>query len=271
MREVVRFAATGAILLLSLFSFSRVLADEPDYSVLLIGNSHSSRGNLPAALQQLLEEGRDGSSARVVALGHWAFLADRLADGVTQEALGSQPWTHVVLQAQKYSMSGRYTYPTAAAEEWIRRVRTVGATPVLFPEWARKGHPEEGARVQALHEAIAAREPACVAPIGLAWDSLRETNPKIALHDRDDNHANSTGALLTAYVLYAAITGNSIGDLPKHNIRGVSGSHQILLQRAAEKAVTESPPCKLLASEQTTWGQDQPPESSDGRIAIRTD
>lgn len=238
MRSTVCVIIAVFVLLLS----PAVADDDFEYSVLLIGNSHSSRGDLPVVLQRLLEAGGRGS-ARVKAARHWAFLAERLEGNVTQEALESGPWTHVVLQAQKYSTSGRYTYPTEAAEEWIRRSRSVGAKPILFPEWARRDHVEEGARIHRLHLSIAARAPACVAPIGLAWQIMLDTHPDIRLHHRDGNHANREGALLTAYVLYAAITGQSINDLPQTKVRGVSGDTIVLLRVAAEQAIALAPPC----------------------------
>ena len=242
MRRTVR-AATAAIICLGVvFLSAKAGAAEAEYSVLLIGNSHSSRANLPDLLQQLLETDA-GSSAKVKAVGHWSFLAERLEDQETQKMLESRRWTHVVLQAQKYSTSGQYTYPTDAAEEWIRRSRRVGAQPILFPEWARLDRVEEGARIHRLHTEIAAREPACVAPIGLAWEIMFDTNSDIRLHDRDGNHANRTGALLTAYVLYAAITGRSIKELPQTKIRGVPDDVQMQLKNAAAQAISLVPPC----------------------------
>ena len=249
MHGTLRAVFSAVVSLVAVFISATAVTDNLEYSVLLIGNSHSSRGDLPGALRQILES--DGSTfADVEAAGNWAFLAERLEDDKTQEILESRPWTHVVLQAQKYSTSGRYTYPTAAAEEWIRRSRKVGAQPILFPEWARRGHLEEGARVHRLHLEIAAREPACVAPIGLAWEIMLDTNPDIRLHNRDGNHANRTGALLTAYVLYAVITGRSIKELPEIETRGVSGDTQSLLRVAAEKAVSLAPPCALDSGRQ---------------------
>jgi len=236
-------AFVAGMVALATISWSPAIAEgDVKYSVLLIGNSHSSRGNLPGILQQLLESSSD-TNAKVKSAPGWAFLAERLDDKVTQSTLESETWTHVVLQAQKYSTSGQYTYPTDAAETWIQRSRSVGAQPILFPEWARRDHIEEGARIHRLHMGIAAREPACVAPIGLAWEIMLEANPDIALHDRDGNHANRTGALLTAYVLYATITGQSISELAPTRIRGVSADKQILLRTAAAQAVSLVPPC----------------------------
>ena len=126
MRRISRGVFLGIVSLVAIFMSATVAADDDQYSVLLIGNSHSSRGDLPSVLQQLLEA--DGTAfANVRAVGNWAFLADRLEDSKTRETLESEPWTHVVLQAQKYSTSGKYSYPTAAAEEWIRRSRSIWA------------------------------------------------------------------------------------------------------------------------------------------------
>jgi len=214
-----------------------------DYSVLLIGNSHSSRAGLPRMLEALLEAGGANTAADVKALGHWAFLAERLEDNNTRKALDSRNWTHVVLQAQKYSTTGKYFYPTDAAEEWIRRIRDQGAKPILFPEWARRDHPEEASRIHRLHLGIASRELACVAPVGLAWEIVRDAHPDIILHDRDGNHSNRRGALLTAYVLYGAITGESPAGLPYLKIRGVLEETQTVLRAAASMTTGIIPAC----------------------------
>lgn len=241
-RRTARTLIGAIISVAAAFLAASVDAGDAEYSVLLIGNSHSSRGNLPGVLQQLIENG-SGASANVKSVGDWSFLAERLDDGKTQKTLESRRWTHVVLQAQKYSTSGRYSYPTDAAEEWIRRSRSVGAQPILFPEWARLDNDEEAGRIHRLHMGIAAREPACVAPIGLAWEIALHASPDIRLHERDGNHANRTGALLTAFVLYAAITGNSVEELPERRIRGVPADTQARLRTAAEQAVSLAPPC----------------------------
>lgn len=190
------------------------LAGQDDFRILFIGNSHSSGNDLPDTVARLIQQEYPAAEVLVDNAARWAFLAERLDDNVTQKKLESRPWTHVILQAQKYSSSGRYNYPTDAAEEWIRRVRERDAIPVLFPEWAREGNTEEGARVYGLHMDIASREPACVAPVSFAWQIVHDTHPDLRLHARDGNHSNRNGALLTAYVLYQTITGKPASELP---------------------------------------------------------
>lgn len=213
-----------------------------DYAVLLIGNSHSARGNLPGQLATLLRTS-GAADAHVGTAPRWTFLADRVDDGVTQEALQSGSWTHVVLQAQKYSTTGRYAYPTDAAEKWIRRIRTQGAKPILFPEWARRGNREEAVRIQKLHMEIALREPACVAPVGLAWELVLERHPNMPLHELDGNHANHRGALLAAYVLYETITGRRASALPDIESLETSAGVQAVLRAAASEAHARLPAC----------------------------
>lgn len=202
-----------------------------DYEILLIGNSHSSKNNLPGLLATLIEAGLPSKTVHVRAAPGWGFLADHLRDRKTRRLLESQAWTHVVLQGQKYSTSGRYSYPTDAAEEWIRRAKIQGAVPIMFPEWPRRGNSEEGQRIQKLHLQIVAREPACLAPVGLAWEQVLRQHPSLELHARDGNHSNPTGALLTAYVLYEVITGQSATELPSVRSVKADSETQTILRR----------------------------------------
>jgi hypothetical protein len=208
-----------------------------DYDLLFIGNSHSSYNNLPDLVATLIKTGLPNKTTYVTNTSNWAFLADRIGDGVTQSILESRDWTHVFLQAQKYSTSGLYSYPTSGAEEWIRRVKVQGAAPILFPEWPRRGNYEEGLRVHELHLYIASQEPACVAPVGLAWDASIAEQPNLLLHAGDGNHSNLKGALLTAYVFYQVLTGKSASELPFVDSINVTESEQKILRDIAAETV----------------------------------
>jgi hypothetical protein len=184
-----------------------------DYELLFIGNSHSSVNGLPNLVTKLLKTGEPGKSANAKIAQGSDYLAERIDDGVTLETLESRAWTHVFLQAQKYSSSGINTYPTDAAQEWIRRTKAQNALPIMFPEWPRRGNTEEGQRVYDLHVSIASQEPACVAPVGPVWDEFILSYPEIELHGTDGNHSSLNGALLTAYVFYQVISGHYANDL----------------------------------------------------------
>ena len=210
-----------------------------EVSLLMMGNSHTELNQLPQQLQALLAAGLGRSASVVVAPG-WMFLDERLGDPSSMALLRSRAWTAVVLQAQKYSSSGLFAYSTAEAEALIRASRAAGAQPLLFPEWPRRGVPET-ARIYDLHAGIARSEPACVAPVGQAFDLALQRLPSLALHAADGNHSSPAGAYLAALMLYATFVDGpllSLPDLPN----GVEATVQAQLRQVAADTVSNVPP-----------------------------
>jgi hypothetical protein len=222
--------------------YSRPQVPPDSYLLLFIGNSHSAANGLPDLVASMIEAGLPGRSVEVELAPGIGFLSDRLEDGVTREALERRAWSHVILQGQKYSMSGNYGYPTHAAEEWIRRVKAQNARPFLFSEWALEGNRHEGPRIHELHLDIASREPACVAPVGLAWDEAIRSYPSLDLYAADGNHSNINGATLTAFVFYQVITGQPASGLPDLPGIGVSDAVQQQLREAATSVIKQKKP-----------------------------
>ena len=213
-----------------------------DIELLFIGNSHSAAYGLSTMVASLIETGTN-QTANGFKERQSRFLADRSFDGETQDAIKSRPWTHVILQAQKYSSTGNYSYPTVAAEEWIRIIKQQNARPIMFPEHPRAGNFEEGLRIHTLHFEIAQREPACVSPVGLAWDLALTRYPRLELHLSDGNHANLQGVLLTAFVFYQVITEQPANQLPYIASIDIDESVQSQLKQVATEAVVLNPPC----------------------------
>jgi hypothetical protein len=243
------------------------LESQVNYQVLLIGNSHSSFNGLPNLLTTLIETGSPGTSASASNASGYKFLSDRVGDGVTLELLQSRQWTHVILQAQKYSSSGKYYYSTAAAQQWIRLVKAQNARPILFPEWPRWGNQEEGQRIHDLHLSISSRETACVAPIGLAWEESIARKRSLRLHAADGNHSNLEGALLTAYVLYFVTTGQSPAELPFiPSIDVTAANQQHLRTVAAEVVIANQADCADMNSTSNGGGPSEATALPDPRI-----
>ena len=210
-------------------------ATTADITVLMMGNSHTSVADLPQQLGTMLRAGLPGKTVAVVVAPGWMYLEDHVSDPTTMGLLRSQNWTAVVLQAQKYSTSGLYSYSTAGAVTLVQDARRQKALPVMFPEWPRLGV-DETQRIYDLHVSIAQQRPACVAPIGQAWDLARQRHPELRLHDSDGNHAAVPGAYLTALVLYASITGASPRALPDQD-NGVAPAVQQQLRQVAADTV----------------------------------
>lgn len=215
-----------------------------DITVLMMGNSHTSVNQLPDTLATMLRAGNPGKTVTVTVAPGSMFLDERLAHGPSVALLRGQRWSHVVLQAQKYSTSGTRSYSTAEAEQLIRLARTSGAVPVMFPEWARLGIGETET-IYDLHVSIAFAEPACVAPIGQAWDRALTRHPTLTLHSADGNHSAPAGAFLAALVLYSTLTGSSPAALPTFAGHSVDDATQAQLRRAAADTVEAVAPRRM--------------------------
>lgn len=211
-----------------------------DIRVLMMGNSHTHANQLPQQLADLLRAGFHGRSVAVVVAPGSMFLDERLADRPSMDLLRSTAWSAVIFQAQKYSTSGMYEYSTAEAQRLVREARAVKALPVLFPEWPRRGEPETDT-IYALHVSIARQQPACVAPVGQAWDLAQARMPGLSLYASDGNHANLVGAHLAALMLYTTVTGKSPLSLPVLE-NGIDGRVQQELRRVAADAALATAP-----------------------------
>lgn len=216
-----------------------VAVPDADVRVLMMGNSHTTVADLPGDLAALLRAGLPGRRVSVVVAPGSMFLDERSTDGPSLALLRAQPWTAVVLQAQKYSSSGAFSHPTDGAEQLVQAARAQRALPVLFPEWPRLGV-DETLRIYALHVGIAQARPACVAPVGQAWDLALQRHPTLRLHADDGNHADRPGAYLAALVLYAAITGASPRGLPDQP-NGLDPAVQARLRAAAADTLQAVP------------------------------
>ncbi|HUP97769.1 MAG TPA: hypothetical protein VM073_07505 [Usitatibacter sp.] len=213
----------------------------PDLAQLFMGNSHTSVTTLPGMVAALVRAARPGRSVVAVEAPGWMFLEERAADAASVELLETRRWTHVVLQAQKYSASGMFEYSTTGAEDLIRLARTRSALPILFPEWPRRGIAETQ-RIYDLHMSIAGRTPACVAPIGQAWDLALARDPTLVLHAPDGNHSAPPGAFLAAVVIATTITRVAPDTLPAIEGFGVDAALQARLRAiAAETVLAYSP------------------------------
>ena len=177
-----------------------------DLSILFIGNSHSDV--LPQVFSSIAT--RHDRDLDIVATRADAstFLANHARTQSTPKAIATGPWDFVVLQALKYSTSGEFQYPYDGAIAITQLANDNGSQVVMFPEWGRRGFPDEAARIQRIHEEVVATTGAIVAPVGLAWDRALGERPQLQLHHADGNHASQLGDYLTANVIYAGVTGH---------------------------------------------------------------
>lgn len=214
-----------------------------DIRVLIFGNSHVS--GIHRILSELIAAGVPDASIEIHNAGG-GFLDNEHSLKQRNQLLGTQTWSHIILQGQKYSQSGITSYPTVETEKWIEKAKHRNTMPILFPEHPQRGSTTEGERVHQLHKGIAAVQKACVAPVGLTWDYALALEPSLALHQADGNHAAAMGDLLTAYVLYETMTGQAAELLPYIEQFEASSSIQDMLKQVASQTIREHPPCPDL-------------------------
>ena len=226
-----------------------ISATHADISLLFMGNSHTSVNNLSVMVTTMAAAGLPGKTVGAIEAPVWKHLQERSTDAASLALLNSQRWSFVILQAQNYSQSGKFNYPTTGAELLVRQARLQGATPVMFPEWAR-ANVDEAQRIFDLHVSIARKEPACVAPIPQAFVLAQSRYPSITLLDRDGNHSARAGAFLAALVLYATIVDRSPNDLPYFPQIDIDANTQRNLRAVANETVQTIPPRLWCAADE---------------------
>lgn len=215
----------------------------PVIKVLMMGNSHTTP--IPDLLYKIFEKARPDVRLTVEQAPGYFFLIDRINQQSTFDLLEGEDWTHVVLQALKYSSSGRYTYPTTGAEVLIDKTNEIGAVPIMFPEHPREGNSWESSFLYELHSGVAVDHPACVSPVGFVWeDFMNKSN--LSLHHSDGNHATQAGSFLTAMVIFQTIMAEEgLITIPHISGVGVNQSQQALMRASVSDILSTFEPCAL--------------------------
>ncbi len=177
--------------------------ESADVSALFIGNSHT--WNLHTTIERLFAEAHPDKKVCIARAPGNGFLVDHARDKKTRDLIELGPWDYVILQAQKYSTTGRYSYPYDGALELSKLAQEQGSKIIMFPEWSQRGKPGEHLRINKIHHEIAAQTGAIVAPIGDCWDAVLKTAPNANLYAGDGNHASPLGAYLNACVFYSLL------------------------------------------------------------------
>ena len=173
--------------------------------VLFIGNSFTSRNNLPQLVAALVAPRHSLRSATIYAGG--ASLRRHWNAGLAQRTLASQPWDRVVLQEQS-------TLPLKSPQRYHENVRLFapeiaanGATPILYLTWSRASVPDAQRDLTHAVESIAREIGAGVAPVGVAWQAVRTRHPDVTLYDADGSHPTPAGSYLAACVFAGTLFG----------------------------------------------------------------
>jgi hypothetical protein len=201
--------------------------------VLFIGNSFTSRNDLPGLIARL-------TAARGHVLEHQLIFAGGAPlrahwnAGKAAQAIRDGKFDFVVLQEQS-------TLPVknaARMHENVRLfdevIREAGSKTVLYMTWARRHTPETQAAITDAYNRIGKELGAIIAPVGTAWQQFLAEHDSPVLHDKDDSHPTLPGSYLAACVFVATLFGENPVGLTD-DVAGLDGDAKVLLQQAARR------------------------------------
>src|SRR6476646_11530308 len=194
------------------------VAARPD-RILFIGNSYTSRNQMPRLLAALAAAGEPPRRVAFdLVFAGGASLKRHWNAGIAQELLAKQSWNYVVLQEQStlpVKNPGRYHENVRLfAPEIARR----GAKTALYLTWARQKAPETQDRITRAVEEIAAEIGAVVVPVGPAWHAAMARHIDIELYTEAGSHPTAAGSYLAACIFLVRLFGRaprgfSVSDL----------------------------------------------------------
>lgn len=213
------------------------------YRILFIGNSYTSRNDLPSLVKALAAGAGVARSVEtsLVAFGG-ASLAAHWNRGVAQALLEQRRWDAVVLQDQ----STRALRAPASLREYGKRfactAQAVGAKPFLYLPWARENDPGSQAAITSVHEELARDTGAALVPVGPAWQNMRAIASAARLYDADGSHPAPAGSYLSACVFCATLFGVVPRTVPEGSAE-LDLSTLELMHHIASEFIERKPSC----------------------------
>jgi hypothetical protein len=211
------------------------------FRILFIGNSYTSRNQMPTLLQGIAAE--SGVSRPVethlLAFGG-ASLAAHWNKGIAQALLSEQTWDAVVLQDQS-------TRPLRAAKSmheygkrFAQAAHAAGARPFLYLTWPRQDQPQWQPIITAAYCELAKETAALPVPVGPAWERLLCLHPGLTLYDADRSHPTFAGSYLSACVFCVSLFGKKPKGIDNET-PGLTEEDADIIHEVAWRTATEFP------------------------------
>lgn len=242
--------------LTALFSIQKASGENSKIRVLFIGNSLTFINNLPEMTAQLAKSRHYVLEYDMYAPGGYS-LSQHASDPAALRKINDGRWDFVVLQEQSQMPAfsqeqvQREVYPYAKRLCEVIRAANPQAHIVFYATMARKNGDSENISVSAELETyggtqkrinrsyltMAQDNRALLAPIGQAWEEVRENRPAIDLY-ADDVHPNQTGTYLAACVLFSVFFRESPIGISHPSF--LDSKVALYLQEATDKIIRSS-------------------------------
>jgi PKD repeat protein len=244
------------IILLAVLAFSTANAQQKH--ALFLGNSYTGVNNLPLLIKSVAISFGDTLVTEANTPGGYQ-LVQHTTNATTLTKINSRNWDFVILQeqSQKPSFSPAQVatdvYPYAYQLNNTIKANHSCTETVFYMTWGRKNGDASNCasyppictyqgmqqRLRESYMHMADSNNATVSPVGVAWETVRDSFPLIELYSPDESHPSIRGSYLAACVFYATLYQKSpIGStyLPV----GVTNSEALYLQTIASNTVLDS-------------------------------
>ena len=202
--------------------------------MLFIGNSFTTKNDLPTLLSAIAQTGKDIALESEVVSAGGASLRRHWNAGTASTITGAK-WDHVVLQEQSTLPIKNSNRFHENVREFVPAVKESGAKMVLFMTWARKKEPENQILLTDSYNKIGNELGACVVPVRAAWQELLAKHDKPLLHAEDGSHPTVAGSYLAACTFYATLFGGDPIQL-ETDVGNLKYEERKLLQQIAKTA-----------------------------------
>jgi hypothetical protein len=204
------------------------IASQQTHRVLFLGNSYTYYNSMPRLFKAMVEAKWPGRQVEAKFLGGGgATLKVHWEVELALAEIRSGDWDYVVLQEQSMLGASDLTDPESPNQfyDYARRfdaeIRESGAETVFYMTWGGKGQKEQQPFLTRAYLTIAEELGSQVAPVGMAWDGIRD-NPDIELFI-DGSHPSVIGSYMAAMTLAATIF-----DIAPESTPGELFGHEIL-------------------------------------------
>ncbi|HVE49295.1 MAG TPA: hypothetical protein VNG69_06705 [Casimicrobiaceae bacterium] len=204
--------------------------------LLFIGNSFTSRSDLPRMLAELASQCDRplAVETRMIVAGG-ASLRRHWNAGAARAAIESNSWDYVVLQEQS-------TLPLKNVPRYHDNVRIFdpvirasGAKIALYLTWSRANALDKQDALTAAVESIAREIGARVVPVGRAWHDALRRDASIQLYADDGSHPTPTGTYLAACVFLITLLDREPSGFAVSDRLKLSRETAVVLQEVASK------------------------------------
>lgn len=183
------------------------MAKKSPVKILYVGNSFTTRNDVPGLLAKLAGSGSGITvESQVIAAGG-ASLRQHWNAGRALDMMRKTKFDYVVLQEQSTLPIKNTKRFHENVREFAPAVKESGSELVLYLTWAREKVPETQALLSSAYFDIGKEIGATVVPAGVAWEAFLRKYDQPVLHAPDGSHPTLAGSYLAACCFYATLLG----------------------------------------------------------------